>query len=97
LFRSVNYFYVKLGTDALIFAACLVAANAVITAFPIALFVRRKSVFNDLRSAFAQLLGAKTLIQICSRHYVFHADEMPELVLYGTVMDYTIFVISVPV
>ena len=45
--------YKELWADTLTFATCLVAANAVLTAFPIALFMRRELVFMDYLSSFA--------------------------------------------
>ena len=83
--------YKELWADTLTFATCLVAANAVLTAFPIALFMRRELVFMDYLSSFAQRLRGDTFLQIWLRLGNFRVDKVPELVFNWAVMDYSIF------
>ena len=80
----------ELRSDTLTFATCLVAANAVLTAFPIALFMRLELVFINCLSSFAQRLRGDTFLQIWLRLGNFRVDKVPELVFNRAVMDYSI-------
>ena len=63
------------------------AADAVLTAFPIALFMRPEPVFTNYFGSFAQRFRGYLFLQIRLRLGDFRVDEVPELVFNRAVMD----------